>query len=63
MLKLIYKFLHLGKMSEINARYRRGTIALTPVNRALLFALRIYLAAMIFLLVVKFAQILSGGGL
>ncbi len=63
MLKLLNRLLHMGKLSEINSRFRRGTIVLTPGKRVLLAAVFVYVTVMIGLLIVKFAQILTGGGL
>ncbi len=59
----ISRLLKLGKLREINTRFGRGSVKLSRPQRALLFALRIYLIVMILLLVCKFAQILSRGTL
>jgi hypothetical protein len=60
MWNLIAKLLRLGKIQEINARYRKGSVELGKPARVILFALRIYLFIMVCLLIIKFAQILSG---
>lgn len=63
MLKFLKMLLNWGKIQEINARYRHGKVVLSPAARAVLFALKVYLFLMVILLAVKFAMILSGGGL
>jgi hypothetical protein len=63
MWNIIAKILRLGKIQEINARYAKGKVELGKPARVILFALRIYLFIMIILLIIKFAQILSGGAI
>jgi hypothetical protein len=63
MLKFLKTLLKWEKFHEINARYRHGSVKMTPASRAVLFALKIYLFLMIVLLIVKFVMILSGGDL
>jgi hypothetical protein len=52
-----------SRMAEINRRYRTPRIATTPVVRFALLALRVYLIALVVLLVVKFILVLKGGAL
>ena len=63
MWNFISNVLKLGKLGEINARYRKGSVELSPSARVVLFVLRIYLFVMVCLLIIKFAQILSGRAL
>jgi hypothetical protein len=50
------------KVNEINARFKFGSIRLTPGVRIILFLLKLYVTLMGILLVIKFYQILKGGG-
>ena len=52
-----------ARFAEINRRYRTPRIATTPVVRFALLALRVYLIALVILLVVKFVLVLKGGAL
>lgn len=61
MRKLLFEKLNLGKIDEINARFKYGRVRMTPMARIVLFLLKIYVFCMVILLAVKFIQILSGG--
>lgn len=61
MLKHLSRIMKRGKIHEINERFRSGGMVLGPGARALLFVLKIYLVAMVALLVIKFVQIYRGG--
>lgn len=50
----------LGKIREINARYREPRIAMSRAVRLSLLALRLYLFALVGLMVYKFIQLLTG---
>ena len=49
-----------AKIREINARYREPRIAMSGTVRLSLLALRLYLFALVGLMVYKFLQLLSG---
>lgn len=50
----------LAKIREINARYREPRIAMSGAVRLSLLALRLYLFALVGLMVYKFIQALTG---
>jgi hypothetical protein len=50
----------LAKIQEINARYREPRIAMSGRVRVALLALRLYLFALVGLMVYKFIQLLAG---
>ena len=62
MRKYLLEKISIGKIDEINAKFRYGSVRMTPMTRVVLFLLKIYVLLMGVLLVVKFIQILSGGG-
>ena len=62
MRKVITNIFNTDKVNEINTRFRYGRIRLTPGVRIILFLLKLYVLIMGILLVIKFFQILSGGG-
>jgi hypothetical protein len=49
------------KVREINRRYREPRIAMSGTVRVALLALRIYLLALVVLMVVKFVLLLGAG--
>lgn len=49
----------LHKVREINRRYARPRIEMTPAVRLSLLALRVYLLLLVALIVYKFVQILA----
>ena len=50
----------LAKIAEINARYRRPRIAMSGAVRLSLLALRLYLFALVGLMVYKFILLVAG---
>ncbi len=48
---------------EINAKYKTPRIQMTPMVRASLLALRLYLLFMVVLLLYKFVTIVTGTGM
>lgn len=50
----------LAKIREINARYREPRVAMSGTVRLSLLALRLYLFALVGLMVYKFIQLLRG---
>jgi hypothetical protein len=62
MRKVISDIFNMEKVNEINARFKFGSIRLTPGVRIILFLLKLYVTLMGILLVIKFYQILKGGG-
>ena len=51
----------LRKVREINRRYREPRIAMSGTVRAALLALRIYLLALVVLMICKFVLLLGSG--
>ena len=49
-----------AKIKEINARYREPRIAMSAAVRLSLLALRLYLFALVGLMVYKFVRLLTG---
>jgi len=62
MRKYISLKLNISKIDEINTKFRYGQVRMTPMVRIVLFILKVYVFFMGILLVIKFYQILSGGG-
>jgi len=62
MRKFIWENINLQKIDEINKRFKYGRVRLTPMARAVLFLLKIYVFIMGILLAIKFYLIFSGGG-
>ena len=62
MRNVIAEIFNMEKVKEINTRFRYGRVRLTPGVRIVLFLLKIYVFIMGILLVIKFYQILAGGG-
>jgi hypothetical protein len=52
-----------AKFHEINERYKTPRIATSPAVKFALLALRIYLLALVGLLVVKFVLVVGGGAM
>ena len=48
------------KIREVNRRYAGHHVTMTPAVKAALFFLRIYLLALVAILIVKFFMILAG---